>query len=131
LTFGKETPMTNSEVEQVEERLRRAMLASDVPELDRLLSDRLMFVTPDGATLRKEGDLSAHRSGLIRISALTPLHRHIEQFGMTAVVNVEMEMAGSFAGAPMSGRYKYTRVWHHDGAQIKVVAGHVCAIQAV
>ena len=121
--------MTNSDVEQLEERLRRAMLASDVTELDGLLSDRLMFVTPDGATLGKEGDLDAHRSGLIRISALTPLERYIELFGMTAVVNAEMEMAGSFAGAPFAGRFRYTRVWHHDGAQPKVVAGHVCAVK--
>lgn len=121
--------MTNSDVEQFEERLRQAMLASDVPELDRLLSDRLMFVTPDGATLGKEDDRGAHRSGLIRLSALTPLGRQIQHFGMTAVVNVEMEMAGSFAGRPFAGRFRYTRVWHHDGAQMKVVAGHVCAIK--
>ena len=121
--------MTNSDVEQLEERLRQAMLASDVAELDRLLSERLMFVTPDGATLGKEGDLGAHRSGLIRISALTPIECHIEHFGMTAVVNVEMEMAGSFAGESFAGRFRYTRVWHHDGAQMKVVAGHVCAIK--
>jgi len=121
--------MTKSDVEQLEERLRQAMLASDVDELDRLLSDRLMFVTPDGAMLGKEGDLGAHRSGMIRVSALTPRERHIELFGMTAIVNVEMEMVGSFAGAPFAGRFRYTRVWHHDGAQMKVVAGHVCAIK--
>src|SRR3954468_23799788 len=114
--------MSEFDVEQLEERLRQAMLASDVAELDRLLSDRLMFVTPDGATVGKEGDLGAHRSGLIRISALTRLERHIEQFGMTAVVNVEMEMAGSFAGTPFAGRFRYTRVWHQEGAQMKVVA---------
>lgn len=121
--------MTNSDVDQLEERLRRAMLASDVAELDCLLSERLMFVTPDGATIGKQGDLSAHRSGLIQLSALTPLERHIQQFGMTAVVNVEMEMAGSFAGAPFAGRFRYTRVWHHDGSQTKVVAGQVTAIK--
>ena len=121
--------MTISDIEQLEERLRRAMLASELAELDCLLSDRLLFVTPDGANVGKEADLGAHRSGLIRVSALTPLERHIEQFGSMAIVNVEMEMAGSFAGSPFAGRFRYTRVWYQEGEQTKLVAGHVCAIK--
>ena len=121
--------MTISDIEELEERLRRAMLSGDVAELDLLLSDRLLFVTPDGANVGKEADLEAHRSGLIRVSALFPHERHIAQFGLMAVVNVEMEMAGSFAGSPFAGRFRYTRVWCQEGADLKLVAGHVCAIK--
>lgn len=105
------------------------MLGSDVAELDRLVSDRLMFVTPDGATVGKAADLGAHGSGAIRISTLVPVNRRIEQFGTMAVVNVEMEIAGSFAGADFSGRYRYTRVWWQEGDQVQVVAGNACAIR--
>lgn len=121
--------MTISDIEELEERLRRAMLSADVAELDRLVSGRLLFVTPNGATIGKEADLDAHRSGLIRLSALIPLERRIEHFGVMAVVNVEMEMAGIFSGEYFCGRFRYTRVWHQEGLEMKVVAGHVCSIK--
>ena len=120
--------MSILEIEELEERLRQAMLASHVAEINRLISERLMFVTPDGATIGKPADLEAHRTGLIRVSSLSASNRRIELFGAVAVVNVEMLMAGSFAGAAFSGRYRYTRIWHDDGNQTQVVAGHVCAI---
>jgi Domain of unknown function (DUF4440) len=59
--------MARSEIEHLEDRLQRAMLASDVVELDRLISDRLLFVTPDGATAPKADDLAAHRGGIVRL----------------------------------------------------------------
>ena len=121
--------MNISDIEQLEERLRQAMLAGEVAELDHLLSDRLLFVTPDGANVGKEADLGAHRSGLIRVSTLTPHERHIELFGPMAIVNVEMEMVGSFAGSAFAGRFRYTRVWLQEGEQTKIVAGHVCVIK--
>ena len=121
--------MTISDIERQEERLRLAMLSSDVTELDRLSSGRLLFVTPDDANVGKEADLEAHRSGLIRITALTGRESRIEMFGVNAVVNAELKMAGSFAGSPFEGRFRYTRVWHEEGAETKVVAGHVCAIK--
>ncbi len=121
--------MNVSEIEQLEERLRVAMLASDAAELDGLVSDRLLFVTPDGGNVNKAADLEAQRSGRMRLSSLMPLERHIEIFGTTAIVNVEMSMAGSYARTEFSGRFRYTRIWHFDGEKIQVVAGHVCAIQ--
>lgn len=117
------------DIEQLEERLRRAMLAGDVAELDRLISDRLLFVTPDGVKIDKQGDLEAHRSGFIRVSVLTPHERHIEEFGSMAIVNVAMEMAGSFAGTPFAGQFRFTRVWFQEEGQVRVVAGHACAIK--
>lgn len=121
--------MTVSCIEQLEERLRQAMLAGDITVLNELISDRLQFVTPDGANVGKAADLEAHRCGSIRIYTLTPLAQHIEPFVGTAIVNVEMDMSGSFAGAAFSGRFRYTRVWHQEGGRIQVIAGHVSAIK--
>ena len=106
--------MNTSDIEQLEECLRQAMLTSDVSALDRLLSERLLFVTPDGSRINKAGDLRAHQSGLIRVSSLVPFERQIEQFGPVSIVNVEMEMAGTLAGSAvsefsLSGRHRVMR----------------------
>ena len=54
-------------IRQLEERLRQAMLKSDVAELDALIDDRLLFIGPDGAVFSKKDDLDLHRSGAERI----------------------------------------------------------------
>ena len=105
------------------------MLTSDVATLDELASDRLRFVTLDGANVGKEADLAAHRSGTLRLSTLAPGERHIELCGEVALVNVAVELAGTYAGTPFSGLFRYTRVWCREGERIRVVAGQICAIQ--
>lgn len=54
----------------LEERLRQALLKSDVAELDALVDDRLLFVGPDGAVYSENDDLELHRSGAERIARL-------------------------------------------------------------
>lgn len=110
--------------------LRRAQLASDVSEIDRLLDDSLVFVGPNGAVYGKQDDLDAHRRGLIRITRLEPTEERIQRFGHIAVVIVRMEMAGTFEGASFAGPFRYTRVWRAQGDGWRIVAGHVSAISA-
>lgn len=110
--------------------LRNAQLASDVPMLETLLDDALVFTGPDGAIYGKQDDLEAHHHGIIRITQLDPSDERVQDFGSIVVVSVRMEMRGSFHGTPFGGPFRYTRVWriHSDGW--RVVAGHVSAITA-
>ena len=122
--------MNIPDVEQLEERLRQAMLNGDVVELDALISDRLRFVSLDGGILGKKADLDARRSGTLRLASMDPDDRHIELCGdEVALVNVVMQLAGTYGGVPFSGLFRYTRTWHREGELIRVVAGQVCAIQ--
>ena len=121
--------MNTAEIEGLEERLRLAMLTSDVPQLDQLISSRLMFVGPGGELVGKADDLQAHRSGAIRLSSLAVLERKIELFDSFAIVNVAMTMEGSFHSSAFAGRFRYTRVWYREDGLIRVVAGQVCTIQ--
>lgn len=41
-----------SEIEQAEETLRRAMMASDVAQLDEMLSDACVFTNQDGVPVQ-------------------------------------------------------------------------------
>jgi ketosteroid isomerase-like protein len=113
-----------------EAALRRAQLASDVEELDRLVDDALVFIGPNGAVYGKKDDLDAHRRGLIRITRLEPSEERVQLFGHIAVVSVRMEMSGTFEGVAFAGPFRYTRVWREHGDGWRIVAGHVSAVLA-
>ena len=111
-----------------EAALRRAQLASDVAELDRLLDDELVFTGPDGALYSKADDLDAHRNGTVRITRLEASEERIQRFGDIAIVIVRMEMSGSFRDEAFSGPFRYTRIWCARPAGWRIVGGHVSAI---
>jgi ketosteroid isomerase-like protein len=108
--------------------LRQAQLASDVSALERLVDDALVFTGPDGIVYGKQDDLEAHRRGLVRITRLEPSEERIQRFGKIAIVNVRMEMSGTFQGASFAGPFRYTRVWYARPDGWRIVAGHVSAV---
>jgi hypothetical protein len=104
----------NNTIEQqileAEEQLRQAMLATDLEALDRLLAPELMFTSHLGQLLRKEDDLAAHRSGMVKIDELIPSERHIQIHGDVAVVSVRVHLSGSYADTPSQGNFGFTRI---------------------
>ncbi|MDE8651517.1 nuclear transport factor 2 family protein [Novosphingobium album (ex Liu et al. 2023)] len=114
-----------AEIAAREADLRQAMLAGDVAALDRLLADDLIFTNQDGQRLTKADDLSAHRSGLLRIVRLDPVGAPVMRLlGDAAIACVTVDLAGTYAGQPFGGVFAYTRVWHRAGEAWRVAAGH-------
>ncbi len=115
------------EIRHMEERLRTAMLTSDVPTLQALIDDRLLFVAPNGAVVRKADDLNLHRSGSLRFARLDLGEMLIEIYGKFAIVVVHAAIAGTMNGQGFEGKYRYVRAWmEHDGGW-RVVGGSVSA----
>lgn len=113
-----------------EERLRTAMLTSDVSALDTLIDDELPFVGPNGSVVTKAMDLEAHRSGIIRIHRLDPSERQVLLLGEVAVVNVRMETAATIQGQRTEAALRYTRVWRFVDGSWRIVAGSIVPITA-
>jgi ketosteroid isomerase-like protein len=116
-------------IDELEEELRRAMLARDLPALDALIADSLIFVDHTGAVITKEADLEAHRSGRLRLIALEPSERRVAELGATAVVSVRMHVVGEHDGATFAATYRYLRVWTEVAGQWRVVAGQITEVQ--
>jgi hypothetical protein len=116
------------EIEQLEERLRLAMLTSNVAELGALLHERLLFIGPDSNVYRKTDDLELHRSGTQQLTRLEVSERLIELYGTTGIVIVLAELAGVFQGQAFAGRYRYTRTWVKGEQGWQIVAGSVCVV---
>lgn len=120
--------MTDDPILACEAALRAAMLTNDVAVLDRLLDDALMFTALDGTVIGKQYDLDAHRARRLRLTRLEPSDLRVLHLGPTAVVSVQVDHEGTWDGAPVSGRLRYTRVWCERSEGWRVVAGHMSAV---
>ncbi|MFM2312909.1 MAG: hypothetical protein RLZZ04_2185 [Cyanobacteriota bacterium] len=100
-----------NQILQAEERLRLAMLSSDVNTLNELLAPELIFTNHLGQVLGKQDDLNAHQSGTLKIQVLNPSEQHIQLAGNMAIVTVRVHLAGSYAGMASDHDFRFTRVW--------------------
>ena len=117
-----------TEVSEYEVRLLAAMLASDADVLADLIDDAVVFTGPDGAVLSKEQDLSAHRSGLLRLARLDPSETAFHPIGDLIVSTSKASLEGSFGGEAFAGLFAYTRVWAQRDGIWRVIAGQASAI---
>ena len=114
-----------TQILEVEEQLRVAMLHSDVNALNELLAPELVFTNHLGHVLGKQDDLSAHQSGSLEITELTPSEQYIQLNGDIAIVSVRMHLSGSYAGTASNGDFRFTRVWARSSNDTwHVIAAH-------
>lgn len=121
--------ITETQITALEERLRQAMLDSDVAVLDELIADELLFTNHLGAIITKPQDLANFESRALQLTELVPSEKRIQIHPEFAVVSVLMHLSGSFQGTPIDANIRYTRVWamSADGTML-IVAGHASAL---
>lgn len=117
--------LNQAQVLNAEERLRLAMMDSDVAQLNCLLADDLLFTNHLGHLLSKQADLAAHEQRLLTITELHPSEQQVRIQGNVAVVSVRMRLTGTYHDAETHGDFRFTRVWAQaaDGA-LQVIAAH-------
>ena len=114
-----------AQIIEAEERLRRAMLDSDVNALEELLSPELIFTNHLGQVLGKQDDLAAHQSGKFKIETLTPCDRRIQVRGNVAIVNVKVHLIGSYEDNSFDNDLRFTRIWNLSSNNTwQVIAAH-------
>ena len=117
--------VSEAHIVEAEERLRVAMLNANLAVIDQMLAPDLILTSHTGQVLGKEEDMAAHRSGLLSISKLEPTEQQIRRRGETAIVSVRVQLAGAYDGKPMSGDFRFTRVWALSPQKTwQVVAAH-------
>lgn len=67
--------MNQAQIIACEERLRKAMLSSNVEVLNELIADDLLFVNQSGQIISKEADIEVHRSGNLKITKIDILEQ--------------------------------------------------------
>lgn len=120
----------DSSLTDAEERLRRAILASDLAALDELIAPELVFTSHLGQVFGKDDDLATHRSGQLRLTRMEPSEMRIQPLGECAVVTVRMAVAGSFGPARFGADLRYTRLWRRGpGGGWQVAAAHASEVR--
>lgn len=117
-----------AEIVDLEVRLKTAMLESNINELDKLISDQLIFADHLGRVLSKDDDLEAHKSDDLNIDKIELSEQVIKCFGELAVVSVLAEITGQYKGVLSNGIYRFTRVWTQEAGQWKIVTAHSSAL---
>lgn len=115
---------------EAEEKLRVAMLDSDVDALNELLANELIFTNHFGQVFTKQDDIDAHQSGIINIESITPSEQQIKLIGRNvAIITVKVNIIGSYAGIKSNTNLRFTRIWHLSLTNVwQVIVAHSSAI---
>lgn len=113
-----------NEIIEAEEKLRKAMVSSDIIALDNLLSPNLIFTNHLGQVISKNDDIEGHRSGDLKIENMEFSRQQIRFASDLAIVSVHTEISGSYKGMPANGNFRFTRVWENENNVWKVIVGH-------
>ena len=125
VAMGSVNNPTEAQILEAEERLRLAMVRSDLTVLDELLAPELVFTNHLGQVLGKQDDLAAHQSGKFKIEVLTPSDCQIQLRGNVAIVTVKINLIGSYDGTDFDNNLRFTRIWTLSSKDTwQIVAAH-------
>ena len=117
--------MTNELILVLENRLKMAMLDSDVSALDTLLAEDLIFTNHLGQIMTKQDDLNAHKSGAVRIQTIEQTEQRIKLLGDISIISVQSQIFGEFGGVQSDLALRFTRIWQKTGNDNwQVIAAH-------
>lgn len=115
--------MDQTIINNIEKELFAAIKNADIPVLERLLHDDLLFNLPNGQTVTKAIDIQAYRSGKMKIDLLEVSNELVNIIGDSAIVCVTVLLKGTYDESPLDGNYRYIRVWKQFNDGLKVIAG--------
>lgn len=118
----------NNQISELEERLRLAMLNSDVSTLNELISPELLFTSHLGVLISKADDIKAHSNKSLVFNSLDLSDSKILVQENSAIVSVKTEIKGSYNGQPANGTFRFTRIWLNTSGKWRIVAGHSSVI---
>lgn len=102
------------EIDQLEDQWRAAVLQGDTRAMNSLLADDYMAITAYGTVQTRDEALANLRSGRWHITSLELSDRKVRFYGRTALVTSLAEIEGTTPEGPVSGSYRYTRVYVRD-----------------
>ena len=99
------------EIEELEQQWRTAQLNDDLSAMDRLLSDDYVGIGMNGTVNTKTQQLDRLRRRTLVMTRLDLTDVKVKLVGSVAIVTSLASIEGTNDGNPMSGMYRYTRVY--------------------
>lgn len=104
------------EIDELESQWREALLQGDSKALGGLLADDYIGITNNGILQSKDDTLANLSSGAMHFDSIQLTDRKVRFYGATALVTSRAEVVGKLPDGPVSGAFRYTRVWVRDSA---------------
>jgi ketosteroid isomerase-like protein len=104
------------QIEAMENQWRDAQLTGNVAEMSKLLSDDYFGISMTGEVNTKETQLERMRKRTLAISKIELSDMKVKLIGTTAVVTSRAEVQGVNEGNPITGSFRYTRVYQRTAA---------------
>jgi ketosteroid isomerase-like protein len=115
--------LTKDSIVALETALIEAIKTSDVPFIENILHDDLLFLTPNGQVVTKQMDLASHRAGEMVVEQLIPTFEACHIQGTTAVSIVVYDTKETMMGNQIAGLFRYIRTWQVLDRRPQVIAG--------
>jgi ketosteroid isomerase-like protein len=104
------------QIEAMENQWRDAQLTGNVAEMSKLLSDDFFGISMTGEVNTKATQLERMRNRVLVISKIELSDMKVKVIGSTAVVTSRAEVLGVNDGVPMTGSFRYTRVYQRTAS---------------
>jgi hypothetical protein len=112
-------------IRQHEERLRRAMVASDTAVLGSLWAPEYLSTSAVGHTSNRTEALVAYGAGLVNVDTAAVRDLDVRVYGSTAVSHGMLDWAGTAAGRPFSSTVRFLHVWVANDGSWRLVASQL------
>jgi len=103
--------MEKEQIEQLEAQWTQSMLDDDVTAMDKLLADDYLGVTASGDMVTKTQQLDRMRNRKLMVTKLDTSEIKVKLIGQIAIVTSLAQVDAEAEGKPISGRYRYQRVY--------------------
>ena len=123
-SIGQTSDATRT-IERLEEELNSAFNRFDSATLDRLWSEDLAFVSPNGTLANKAQRLAGLKSPPPTVPTSTNESVAVKLYGDVAVAIVVSKWTGTSDGRHFSTHFRTTHVWANSAGQWELVAAHV------
>ena len=100
-----------TEVLELEQQWRTATLNADATAMDKLLSDDYVGISWTGQVNNKMSQLDRLRLHHLTVTRMEMSDVKVKIVGAVAIVTASAEVEGANDGNPMSGTFRYTRVY--------------------
>lgn len=111
LALATSHPDRAQELRATNQAYNAALIAGDVPALERIFAEELVYTSPRGEIMNRAAQLEIIRSKTLRIETATGSDEQVRLYGETGIVTGRFEAQGTFKQQPFHAIERYTSVW--------------------
>jgi ketosteroid isomerase-like protein len=122
LFFGGVRAVANDALQAVEKGWAAAVVKGDIPALEKILADDLIYAHSTGVVESKSEYLGKLKGGAQRYDVIEHQSMTVKVYGDAAVVHSRVRMAGKNVSGPFDHRLMMLHVWVKRGGAWQLAA---------